>query len=154
MTDIATHVVARWAHLYSDNRAVSSTVTYLHLAGVLLGGGVAVAADRAVLVGTHPDSPDVGAPVHRWVLIGLAIIVASGVFMMLADLHTYLTSAVFWTKMVLTVLLLGNGYVRLQAERAVLRGAAVAWQRLRSTSIASLVLWFLILLAGTILGTS
>jgi Family of unknown function (DUF6644) len=150
---IATHLVARWAQLYSDDQVVSSTVTYAHLAGVLLGGGVAVAADRSALGADRPDAA-IDARVHRWVVIGLAIIVASGVLMMLADLHTYLTSAVFWIKMGLTVLLLGNGYLRVRAETAVQRGVAAAWRRLRSTSIASLVLWFLILLAGTVLGTS
>jgi dipeptide/tripeptide permease len=154
MTVIATHLVARWAQLYSDDRAVSSVVTYLHLAGVLLGGGVAVAADRATIAADRTDGAAVAWPVHRWVVAGLVVIVVSGVLMMLSDLHTYVTSPVFWTKMGLTLLLLGNGYVRLQAETAVSRGVAAAWRRLRSTSIASLVLWFAILLAGTILGSS
>jgi hypothetical protein len=150
---VVTHLVARWAQLYSDDRVVSSTVTYLHLAGVLLGGGVAVAADRAALGAARAEAA-VDARVHRWVVAGLGVIVVSGILMMLADLHTYLTSAVFWIKMGLTLLLLGNGYVRVQAESAVQRGVAAAWRRLRSTSIASLVLWFIILLAGTVLGTS
>ena len=39
-------LLARWAHLYGHT-PVSATVTYLHLVGILVGGGVAVAADRA-----------------------------------------------------------------------------------------------------------
>jgi hypothetical protein len=153
VTVIASHLVARWAQLYSDDRAVSSTVTYVHLAGVLLGGGVAVAADRVAL-GKARTVAVLDPRVHRWVLAGLGVIVVSGLLMMLADLHTYVTSAVFWVKMGLTLLLLGNGYVRLQAETAVRRGVTAAWNRLRSASIASLVLWFVILLAGTILGST
>jgi Family of unknown function (DUF6644) len=151
---IALHLVARWAQLYSDDRAVSSAVTYLHLAGVVVGGGVAIAADRAAIAADGTDAVAVAWPVHRWVVMGLAVIVVSGVLMMLADLHTYVTSAVFWIKMGLTLVLLGNGYLRLQAEKAASRGMVAAWHRLRSTSIASLVLWFAILLAGTILGSS
>ena len=36
----------RWAHLYGHT-PVSAAVTYLHLVGILIVGGVAVAADRA-----------------------------------------------------------------------------------------------------------
>jgi hypothetical protein len=36
----------RWAHLYGHT-PVGATVTYLHLVGILIVGGVAVAADRA-----------------------------------------------------------------------------------------------------------
>ena len=75
----------------------------------------------------------------------------SGLFMMLADLDTYLTSLVFWTKMGLIVLLIGNGYLRMRAEAAVRNEAATAWRRLRRTTVVSIVLWFAVLLAGTVL---
>ncbi len=147
-------IVARWAHLYSDDKAVSSAVTYVHLAGVLLGGGIAVAADRDALVASPASGQALARPPHGLVITGLAVIAVSGVLMLFSDLHTYVTSAVFWIKMGLTLVLLGNGYIRLQAERAVHAGIALAWTRLRRTSIASLVLWFVILLAGTILSSS
>ena len=41
-------LLARWAHLYG-HAPVSATLTYVHLVGILVGGGVAVAADRASL---------------------------------------------------------------------------------------------------------
>jgi hypothetical protein len=147
-------ILARWAHLYSDHKAVSITVTYIHLAGVLLGGGLAVAADRDVLVSA--PAPDLMGlrPPHRVIVTALVVIGASGLLMLLADLHTYVTSAVFWTKMGFILLLIGNGVLRLKAERTFLNGAAAAWVRIRRTSIASVVLWFLILLAGTIIGSS
>jgi len=89
-------------------------VTYLHLLGILVGGGVAVSADRASL-GLSPATPDWSqelarlASVHRWVLGGLTLIFASGLLMMLTQLDTFATSVVFWTKMGLIALLLGNG---------------------------------------------
>lgn len=147
-------ILTRWAHLYSDHKSVSSAVTYVHLAAVLLGGGIAVAADRDVLV-SEPTHELMGIrPPHRLIGTALMVIGASGLLMMLADLHTYLTSAVFWSKMGLVLLLLGNALLRMKAERAFLQGVTAAWQRLRRTSIASVVLWFLILLAGTIIGSS
>lgn len=148
-----------WAHAYNDTKAVGTAVTYLHFAGVLLGGGFAVVADCDVL--RHARGPAALPPtlvqpadVHRWVLAGLAIVFATGVLMMLADLHTYATSAVFWTKMGLIVLLLGNGYGRVLAESAARRGAAAGWRWLRHTSVASLALWFAVLLASTMLTAS
>jgi len=71
--------------------------------------------------------------------------------MMFAELGSFATSVVFWTKMGLIALLLGNGYVRMRAETALRQGVAAGWSRFRRTSVASLVLWLTILLAGTLL---
>src|SRR6266702_4755693 len=46
-----------WARLYGHT-PVSATVTYLHLVGILVGGGVAVAADRASLRLSPETLPD------------------------------------------------------------------------------------------------
>src|SRR6059036_3991175 len=138
-------LLARWAHLYGHT-PVSATVTYLHLVGILVGGGVAVAADRASLR-LSPATPDWSqelarlASVHRWVLGGLTLIFASGLLMMLAELDTLATSVVFWSKMGLIALLLGNGYARMRAETALRKGAAAGWGGFRRASVASLVLW-------------
>lgn len=151
-------LVHRWAKFYDDRTSVSTTVTFLHLAGVLVAGGFAVVTDRAAL-GLAPVSPPTDdqrhkleemETVHAWVIGGLLLTLVTGVLMFFSDLNTYLHSWVFWTKMALIVVLLGNGWIRLKAERALLRGLA-AWRRFRQTSVASLVLWFLILLAGTML---
>ncbi len=148
-------LLARWAHLYGHT-PVSASLTYLHLVGILVGGGVAVAADRASLR-LSPATPDWSqelarlASVHRWVVAGLAIIFASGLLMMFAELDSFATSVVFWTKMGLIALLLGNGYIRMRAETALRQGLAAGWGRFRRTSVASLVLWLVILLAGTLL---
>jgi hypothetical protein len=154
------HALARWAHLYSDRKAVSEAVTFVHLGGVLLAGGLAVSADRATLrlaraaalpPASHAWALDEIAGVHRLVLIGLAVIFASGLLQTLADLDTYLSSVVFWSKMGLVGALLGNGWLRLRAERAVRRGVTAGWSAYRRSSIASLILWFALVLLGTIL---
>jgi len=151
------HLLALWAHFYGRTTAVSATVTYLHLGGILLGGGVAVAADTAALRLSPETVPDWTreldrlAAVHRWVVAGLTLIFASGVAMMLAEVGSVATSVVFWVKMGLVALLIGNGYARLRVELALRQGSAARWGWFRRTSIASLVLWFLILLFGTLL---
>ena len=116
-----TQLLARWAHLYSDDKAVSATVTCLHLAAIFLGGGAAVVADPSALqlaprAGVAVGPPAGGSSVHRWVVTALGVIVVSGLLMMLADL-TPTSSPVFWIKMGLTVGLVGNGYLRVRAAR-------------------------------------
>jgi len=155
LSTAVSQIIARWAHLYGHT-PVRATVTYLHLVGILVGGGVAVAADRASLR-LSPATPDWSeelarlASVHRWVVGGLALIFASGLLMMFAELGSVATSGVFWTKMGLIALLLGNGYLRMRAETALRQDLDSGWSRFRRASVASLVLWFVILLSGTLL---
>jgi hypothetical protein len=153
---VVAQVVARWAHLYNDTKTVNTAVTYVHFAGMLVGGGFAVVADRdAFRLSQEAAASPAGladlASVHAWVLGGLILVFVSGFLMMFADLHTYMTSPAFWTKMGLIVLVLGNGYARVRAESALRRGAPAAWTWLRRTSVASLILWLAVLLASTIL---
>jgi hypothetical protein len=152
-------VLAPWTHVYRHATALRTAITYAHLVGILSGGGLAVAADRASLR-LSPALPDWRreldrlAAVHRWVVGGLALIFASGLLMMLAEVENFAVSAVFWTKMGLIAMLLGNGYARLRVEIAVRRGSVAGWSWFRRASIASLALWFLVLLAGTLLHTT
>ncbi|HEY2806791.1 MAG TPA: hypothetical protein VGI92_13110 [Gemmatimonadales bacterium] len=156
MTDSG--LIARWAHLYEDQKILSAGVTWVHLSGILLGGGAAVAADRE---GLRFDPRDAfrarelarWRAVHRWVLVGLALIILSGLLMLFSDLKTFLPSVLYWTKMALVVALLFNGYLRLRAERVLETGSDNGLRTFRATSIVSLVLWFTILLAGMMLTT-
>jgi uncharacterized membrane-anchored protein len=156
------HWLAPWQSAYSNSKAVSGTITFVHLAGLLFAGGFAVAADRATLraIRSTPEQrqrvlSDLDA-VHRPVLIGLGVLFASGLLQAAADVETFGTSPVYWTKMTLVVLLLVNGLVlkRTEAElRADGGGASPSplWARLRTTAVASLILWTAIVCAGTFL---
>jgi hypothetical protein len=155
-----------WAKLYGDSTIVSSSVTFAHIAGLLFGGGLAIAADRATLRAFKRSAEDRSrlllelASTHRWVLTGLTVIFASGLLQALSDVKTFGTSAVFWTKMGLVVLLLVNGALLQRTERQ-LRAVELVdpsapdvkrrWSRLRLTAITSMTLWTLIVLAGVIL---
>ena len=44
--DFKVHAAEGWARVYADSRAISTGIMFVHLAGLLLGGGAAVAADR------------------------------------------------------------------------------------------------------------
>lgn len=155
-----------WATLYGDSVAISSTVTFAHIAGLLFGGGLAIASDRATLRAFKGSVDDRSrllmdlASSHRWVLTALAVIFVSGLLLALSDVKTFGTSGVYWTKMGLVVLLLANGSLLQRTERH-LRAAELRepfapdvrrhWSRLRLTAIASMTLWTLIALAGVIL---
>jgi hypothetical protein len=149
-----------WADAYSHYTAVSTTVTFLHIAALLFGGGIAIAADRGTLRslrleagmrGTHLD--ELGA-LHRVVLTGLTTSLVSGLLLLAADLDTFFGSWVFWTKMALVTVLLVNGYMMTRSENA-LRAEPSAdsphWASLRRSAVTSLVLWFVITLAGVLL---
>ena len=160
ITPAATGLIERWAHLYADSKAVSAAIMFVHLAGVLVAGGFAIVADRASLLlpgeaGEHlAREIERLKSVHTWVMAGLALTVATGALQLFSDLHTYLTAWLFWTKMGLIALLLANGWVRLKAEQAIEAGSVVPYlARFRRTSMASLVLWFAVLLAGSFLTT-
>ncbi len=158
MTPAETGLIARWAHLYEDNKLVSAGVTWVHLAGILLGGGAAVVADREALWFDPADehrARDLARwrSVHTWVIAGLALTFASGLLMLFSDLKTFLPAALYWIKMGLVVVLLGNGWIRLKAERRLEIGGDGALRAFRATSVVSLVLWFTILLLGMLLTT-
>ena len=149
-----------WARLYADSKLVSMAVMYVHFAGLLLGGGAAVAADRETLKASGEAEPVRAdhlaflGTVHGIAIAGLVLLALSGAAMFAADLETFWSTRVFWVKMSLVVLLLANGLLMRQAEQLARTLPARAWRQLTATSIASLVLWFAILLASTVLGNS
>jgi hypothetical protein len=146
--------VESWATFYDRHHAVSVTVRYLHLLGLLTGGGTAIATDRQVLKGFRAGPAQRAALVtalhesHRVVVPALALVVATGALMTAADTATFFASRLYWSKMGLVALLLLNGLGLLVAERAIERASARSWRGLGLASGASLALWLTILLAG------
>ena len=160
LLDALTQALQPWATLYSDSTPVHSVVLFTHLAGVLLGGGLAIAADRSTLrvlrsaeAVRHHHLVELHG-VHRPVLIGLALALASGTLMLAADLKTFAESPLFWIKMGVIVALLANGY-QLQCTERRLRAAlghgGRDWTVLRRSAVLSLALWFVALLLGALL---
>lgn len=151
---VAQSAVNSWADLYGNQQIVSVTVRYLHLAGLVVGGGTALVADRQVFQAARSGPSVRSAAVsavhgaHRVVVPALAVIVATGLAMTLSDTETFLVSPLYWTKMALVGLLLLNGLGLVAAERAVTRQRSRGWLWLSITSAVSLLLWLGTVFAG------
>ena len=149
---------APWQNAYSDSTALSTTVTALHLIGMLIGGGLAIAADRATLriADEQPGERErhLGElnAIHRPVLLALALLFLTGVLMVTSDIATFLGSPVLWIKLGLVALLVFNGVVLERTETSLRRGDEKAsWRKLRVAAMCSIGLWIATLVAGTIL---
>lgn len=151
-----TAAAAQWASLYSNHAVLRTIVVFAHIGALVLAGGCAIAADRATLLahnkheGERRRQVEALAGMHRIVVAGLGVIVVSGLLLFAADVETFLYSRVFWIKMALFVLLLGNGAVLTRAERRTSRGDD-AWGHLRGTAMVSLALWLAVTFAGVAL---
>jgi hypothetical protein len=88
---------------------------------------------------------------HRLVVGGLGAVIASGLLLMLADLEAYLASRAFWLKMILVIGLCLNGVAVVRISGRAWAGQTGDLRRLRLVVAASLALWLLTTLMGTVL---
>jgi hypothetical protein len=162
-----------WRSLYNNSKLIGICVLFAHLGALLIGGGFAVATDRTTLRVLRQDR-DVRLrhltelhTIHRPILFALTVLFVSGILMATADVETFATSIPFWIKITCVTLLVINGGVLYKTEAALMLAYAdvgdhvnarepidhtdVLWRRLRSTAIASVVLWTATVLAGTVL---
>jgi uncharacterized membrane protein len=153
--------VKPWAQLYSHSKVASTLVTFVHIAAIVGGGGLALALDRSTLRARHTDDDgrrrhlaELGEA-HGVVITALALSLLSGLALLAADLDTFLGSWVFWLKMALIAVLLANGAVMRQTERVMGASSGDAaerlWARLRFSAVASVALWLVIVLVGVTL---
>ncbi len=154
------HLVKPWASFYGDSKVAATIVVFLHIAPIIVGGGIGIALDRATLrVARHDEGARRRhlaelATVHRWVIGALVTSFISGTALLASDLETFFGSWIFWAKMALIVLLLANGAVMTMTERALgahAAGSRDLWGRLRTVAVVSLTLWLVITFAGVAL---
>lgn len=151
------HFLKPWNEYYSHSKAAETVVQFLHVGGLLLAGGLAIAADRGTIralriaAGDRPHHMRELGAVHRWVLTGLTIVVLSGFALLASDIETFFGSWIFWVKMGIVVLLLINGAIMTAVETSLARDASETspyWRKLHRTAMSSLVLWFVITALG------
>jgi hypothetical protein len=158
--DALTTLAAPWAKFYGHSKTAATIVTFLHIAPIVVGGGLAISLDRATLRVWLTDAAararhieELGS-VHRVVIAALVVSFASGIALLAADLETFFGSWVFWVKMGLIVALLVNGGIMTRIERSLAGpagGREDQWRRLRVVAITSLALWLIITFAGVAL---
>jgi hypothetical protein len=146
-------LVAPWAKFYGHSKVAATVVTFLHVAPIIVGGGLAIALDRSTLrvrddLAARARHLEDVALAHRSVVAALVVSTLSGLALLAADLDTFLPSLIFWTKMGLIVLLLVNGVVMTRTEAGLRTGRADLWKRLRVLAVTSLVLWLVITFVG------
>lgn len=154
------HLLKPWADFYSHSKTTETIVTFVHVGALVLGGGAAVATDRATFRAVRGGTEHRGhhlrelALAHPFVLTGLALALVSGLLLLAADIETFFGSWIFWLKMGLIVVLLANGVFMTRAEKSLAADAGVearGWTSLHRTAVWSVVLWFAITLAGVAL---
>ena len=103
LVDQLARLAQPWASLYGDSVALQTGITFLHVAGIFLGGGFAIATDRETLMAMRNArlSGQIRHlahlhTIHRPVLVGLVIALSSGFLLLAADVETFARSPVFW----------------------------------------------------------
>jgi uncharacterized membrane protein len=146
-----------WTSFYSNHGVVRTVVGFLHIGGLVIGGGCAISADRMTLRAARRSAAeravqlDALRSTHRIVLVSLGAVLVSGLFLFAADSDNFLHSILFWVKMGLVAALMVNGFLLTRAERQAEIDAVRAWKWLTITSTISVALWMLTTLAGAAL---
>ena len=142
---------APWHSLFNQSAPVEMVVVGVHVLSMLVAAGLAIAYDRSSLRASSWQSAfrehhvvELHA-VHRVVVAAL-------------DVKTYVGSVPFWIKMALIVALLCNA-ILMTANETSLRvnvsgTAAVAWARVRVSSVVSIILWAAIVSVSIVLSLS
>ncbi len=176
MLETLTTLLLPWSELYADSAWIPTTVLAVHMLALFTGGGIAIAADRRVLLSTPSTREAYQAAAedlrttHAIVIGSIAIMVVSGVSLAASDIGTFAVSKVFWAKMATFTVLITNGAFMRRTESRVLAAATAAtaagvaidpttqsasphvpWAVLKRSAAVSLVSWFGIVLLGVVL---
>lgn len=163
MLESLNDLLSPWASYYGDHTWLSTAVTFLHLAGLLWGGGRAVTADLVTLrsrgLGEFQSAGHLAflKASHRDVIIGLVVATVSGILMFTSDFDHFLKAPIYWAKIAAVVVLLGNGIFLKQAERGLEAGGPAgegAYAMARRHAAVSLLLWFATTLLGQMVTTA
>ncbi len=173
MLEALTTLFLPWSEFYADSSWLPTTVLAVHMLALFIGGGMAIAADRRILM-VVPDAPkalqhaaEELQTTHAIVIGALVLTVLSGVALATSDLGTFAVSTVFWAKMATLVVLLSNGVYMQRMESqvhaaasdpsAAPTGAAFLpslqrpWTALRRSAVISATAWSVMVVLGVVL---
>jgi hypothetical protein len=161
MLENLVELFAPWKDLYGDSVVISTIVTGAHIIALLIGGGLAIAADRTTLRMLRSPQDRLTdhlvelGDVHKPIIASLVVLAVSGVLMATADIEEFVAEPIFWIKLGLVALLLVNGGLLVRIERA-LRAAPteVLRNRLKRTSRLSAALWIVTAMVGIVLSNA
>jgi|CXWL01.1.fsa_nt_gi hypothetical protein len=158
LIETLTRWCAPWQTFYGDSQVTEIAVTSVHVVAMLVGGGIAVAADRLTLRALRVGLIDRSGMLaeleatHRPVMIGLAALFLSGLALAASDVETFSASPAFLVKLSLVVLLSMNGLFLVRTETLLRREPTEGrWRRLRLASWLSLLLWVSTAVVGVVL---
>src|SRR4029078_11679480 len=84
-----------WNDFYSHSKTAATIVIFLHVGGLLLAGGFAIAADRATIrsMGRSADARTAQlrelSMIHRWVITGLVLVIISGLGLRASEFENF-----------------------------------------------------------------
>ena len=157
MQEFIQEFFVNWASFYSNHAAMRTLIGFLHIGGLLIGGGLAISADRMTLRAARRGASERASQLsalgdtHRIVLVSLVAVMISGFLLFAADSENFLHSILFWVKMGLVGALMANGFLLIRAERRAAVDADNGWKWLTIASTISVALWMLTTLAGAAL---
>jgi uncharacterized membrane protein len=163
---------APWSALFDHSKWISGTVTGVHIMALVIGGGLAIAADRMTLRVPLADAAarrvqlDEVRSVHGIVLVNIILLFVSGVLLSMADIETFLESPVFWVKLALVAALVVNGALLTRLEQRLQHTMSAngptnppainegTWSRVRLFSWSSVFLWSATAVVGIVLSNA
>lgn len=174
MIETLTAFFQPWSDVYSDSAWIPTAVLAVHVLALFAGGGIAIAADRRLLLATpgtreaYLAAAEDLRTTHSVVIAAIVIMVLSGLALATSDIGTFAGSKVFWAKMASFALLIANGVYMRRTESRVLAAASDTglvvrnettprgephrpWIVLKRSAAISLTAWCTIVLLGVVL---
>ncbi len=153
-------LTAPWGDFMKHSKLAKTIVIFLHIAPIVVGGGIAIGLDRLTLRLSKGEDADRGrhlaelAKTHGIVIASLAVSIISGLLLVAAEIDNFPTSWIFWLKMAFLAVLLVNG-ARMRSSEQKLAGAGATsaedWASLHTASLASITLWLTVTFLGVAL---
>jgi uncharacterized membrane protein len=154
------HLSAPWASFMKHSKLAKTIVTFLHIAPIVVGGGIAIGLDRLTLRLSRGEGADrtrhLGelARTHSVVIAALAVSIISGLLLTAAEVDNFPTSWIFWVKMGFILILLLNGARMKSVEERMAASGSITtadWARLHTAALASVTLWLTVTFLGVAL---